>query len=163
MTAVPRVLVADDDSDNRALTVAVLTALGLDVIATPTGDAALRIVRQERLDALLLDVRMPGLSGLEVCERLRGDADARYLPILLISASAAPAEIARGFAAGADDYLVKPFRIHELARRVTALLADTPPTSQPRPALLAALSTRAAAANRPVQRGLPRRPLSATG
>jgi DNA-binding response OmpR family regulator len=138
-----KVLVADDDTDNRALMSAVLTSMGVDVVTASTGDAALAAAGDRDLNAVLLDVRMPGMSGLEVCEAMRA-AGLTDIPILLISACAAPEEIQDGLAAGADDYLVKPFRISDFVGRVSALL-DTPRPAVS-PALSAALAARGALA-----------------
>ena len=154
-----RFLVADDDHDNRTLMMAVLTSLGLEVVGAATGDAALAAVRSQQLDGALLDVLMPGLSGVAVCHEIRTHPDLRKLPVLLISACATPEDIQLGLAAGADDYLVKPFRISEFVRRVTALL---PGGSGVSPADSARLAARAAMANRPTARYLSHAPIIAT-
>lgn len=140
-----KVLVADDDTDNRALMSAVLTSLGIDVVTASSGDAALSAAGERGLDAVLLDVRMPGMSGLEVCEAMRA-AGFTDTPILLISACASAEEIEDGMRAGADDYLVKPFRISEFVRRVEVLLDA--PRAAISPALSAALAARATVGNR---------------
>jgi CheY-like chemotaxis protein len=136
-----KVLVADDDTDNRALMSAVLTSLGIEVVSASSGDAALLAAREGGLDAILLDVRMPGMTGPEVCAALRAGGH-HDVPVLLISACASPEEIERGLDSGADDYLVKPFRVSDFASRVTTLLAAARPGVSP--ALSAALATRGA-------------------
>ena len=76
-----------------------------------------------RPDIVLLDWTMPRMSGIEVCQSLRADPSTADLPIILLTAKAQESELAQGLAAGADDYIVKPFSPVELARRVAALLA----------------------------------------
>jgi DNA-binding response OmpR family regulator len=120
----PRVLVADDDPDIRELVKFKLEQGGHDVTTVGDGEAALAAVRADGPFALiLLDVMMPRLTGIEVCEALRSDAATRSIPILLLTAKAQEADVEHGFAAGADDYIVKPFSPRELSSRVNAALA----------------------------------------
>src|SRR5688500_14969951 len=122
-----RVLVADDDPDIRELVRFKLEQSGHEVTTVSDGDAALAAVRAEGPYALiLLDVMMPRRSGIEVCEALRSDPATRSVPILLLTAAAQEADVDRGFAAGADDYIVKPFSPRELSSRVNAALARSP-------------------------------------
>jgi two-component system, OmpR family, response regulator MtrA len=119
-----RVLVADDDPDIRELVRYKLEQGGHEVTAVGDGDAALAAARANGPFALiLLDVMMPRRSGIEVCEALRSDPATRAVPILLLTAKAQEADVERGFAAGADDYIVKPFSPRELSSRVNAALA----------------------------------------
>jgi DNA-binding response OmpR family regulator len=119
-----RVLVADDDPDIRELVRYKLEQGGHEVTAVGDGDAALTAARANGPFALiLLDVMMPRRSGIEVCEALRSDPATRAIPILLLTAKAQEADVERGFAAGADDYIVKPFSPRELSSRVNAALA----------------------------------------
>lgn len=117
------VLVADDDIDIRNLVSYKLTHAGHEVIAVENGLAALKSVREHPVDLALLDVRMPGLSGLDVCRELRADTQTRALPVILLTARSQEADVETGFAAGADDYIVKPFSPRELISRVEAVLA----------------------------------------
>jgi DNA-binding response OmpR family regulator len=120
----PRVLVADDDPDIRELVRFKLEQGGHNVTTVGDGEAAIAAVRADGpFDLVLLDVMMPRRTGVEVCEALRGDAATRSIPILMLTAKAQEADVERGFAAGADDYIVKPFSPRELSSRVNAALA----------------------------------------
>src|SRR5262249_5928464 len=115
-----RVLVADDDPDIRELGRFRLEQGGHEVTTVADGDAALASAPANGPYALiLLDVMMPRRTGIEVCEALRADPAMRSVPILLLTAKAQEADVERGFAAGADDYIVKPFSPRELSSRVT--------------------------------------------
>ncbi|NUR08262.1 MAG: response regulator [Nocardioidaceae bacterium] len=120
------VAIAEDDRDIRELVELILGEEGYATVAVPDGHSALEMCRRERPDLLLLDVSMPGeLSGLEVCRRIRSDEQIGGLPIMLLTARARDQDINAGYAAGADDYLVKPFNPLELSRRVRALVEPT--------------------------------------
>lgn len=116
------VLVVDDDEDICALISSKLEQLGHDVLVERDGEGGLAAALEQRPDLVLLDWMMPRLTGLEVCLALREDSSLADVPIMLLTAKAQEADIERGFAAGADDYIVKPFSPRELASRVTALL-----------------------------------------
>lgn len=117
------VLVADDDSDIRELVRFKLGQAGFDVVAVGDGVAALDAARSQRPDLAVLDLMMPGLSGLDVCAQLRRDAATATLPVIMLTAKAQEHDVATGFATGADDYVVKPFSPRELVSRVQAVLA----------------------------------------
>jgi two-component system response regulator MtrA len=117
------VVVADDDADIRELVRFALDLVGLTAIPVADGDAALVACHEHRPDAVLLDVSMPGSSGLEVCRTLK-DASPE-LPVLLLTARAEESDAEEGYAAGAVDYVVKPFSPRDLAERVQAVLART--------------------------------------
>jgi DNA-binding response OmpR family regulator len=122
-----RVLVADDEDDIRDLVcLAVGRAGGLVVRSVADGTAALAAARAERPRLVVLDVSMPGATGLEVCSALRADPDTAGIAILLLSAGASTADIARGLAAGADSYLAKPFSVAELVRQIRELTSRVP-------------------------------------
>ena len=120
MTAI---LVADDDMDIRDLVAFKLEQAGFDVTAVDNGLAALTAARIEPPDLVVLDVMMPGMSGIDVCRELRNDRTTSGLPIILLTARAQEGDVEVGFGAGADDYIVKPFSPRELASRVSAVLA----------------------------------------
>jgi DNA-binding response OmpR family regulator len=120
---VTRVLVADDDHDIRELVQLKLTSAGFEVATAPDGRAALDLALADPPDLLVLDLMMPGLTGLEVCAALRGTPATARLPIILLTAKAQEADITRGLATGADDYVVKPFSPRELLSRVQAALS----------------------------------------
>jgi DNA-binding response OmpR family regulator len=122
-TAAPAlVLVAEDDPDLRALVEVVLQSAGYRAVTVASGAAALETATTELPCLMVLDVMMPGLSGLEVCRAVRARASTAGCPILLMSSHTAPDDVAAGLAAGADDYLPKPFSPTELLRRVRRLL-----------------------------------------
>ena len=118
----PRVVIADDDEDIRELVAFKLSNAGYEVRTARDGSEAIEAIVEFSPALAILDVMMPGMSGLDVLRRLRdgeGPADCRAL---LLTARARDAEVDAGFAAGADDYVIKPFSPRELLRRVDALL-----------------------------------------
>jgi two-component system, OmpR family, phosphate regulon response regulator PhoB len=120
---VSTILLAEDDPDIRHLVSYKLTKCGFDVIEVADGRAALQTARQDPPDLVMLDVRMPFLNGLEVCRELRGGPRTSALPIIILTARARPQDIEQAFAAGATDYVVKPFSPRELVERVESVLA----------------------------------------
>jgi two-component system response regulator MprA len=114
------ILVVDDDAPIRRMLERTLTAEGYEVRSAADGGAALASIERSAPDAVVLDVSMPGLDGLEVCRRVRGKR--LRTPILLLTARDALEERVAGLDAGADDYLVKPFAAEELFARLRALL-----------------------------------------
>jgi CheY-like chemotaxis protein len=119
-----RVLVADDEEDIRLLVTLAVRKAGCTVVsAVADGTQALVAARADRPDLVVLDVSMPGATGLEVCAALRSDPATGHCRVLLLSAGASPDDIARGLAAGADAYLPKPFTVAGLVAQVRALTA----------------------------------------
>ncbi|MBF5080400.1 response regulator transcription factor [Quadrisphaera sp. INWT6] len=116
------VLVADDDLDIRELVAFKLAQAGYEVRSAPDGVAALDAARAGGVDLVVLDLMMPGLSGLDVCAELRREPSTAELPVIMLTARAQDQDVATGFAAGADDYVVKPFSPRELVSRVQAVL-----------------------------------------
>ena len=119
----PTVLVVDDDPDIRDIAVIKLEQAGLRVLTEADREAGLAAALEQAPDTLLLDWMMPRLTGIEVCTRLREHPQTAQTPIILLTAKAQETDIERGFAAGATDYIVKPFSPRELVARVTAALA----------------------------------------
>jgi DNA-binding response OmpR family regulator len=117
----PRVLVVEDHAPLRAQLVALLQQAGCRVEEAADGRLALHSVLAEPPDLLLLDLGLPGLDGLAVCEQLRRQAP-QHVPVLMLTAHDTLADKLQGFGVGADDYLVKPFASEELLARVQALL-----------------------------------------
>src|SRR6185295_4196423 len=117
----PLILVADDDADIRDLVTFKLTQAGHEVHAFDNGEDALADALGDVPDVAVLDVMMPKLSGIDVCSALRADERTARVAVLLLTARAQESDMARGFAAGADDYIVKPFSPRELLMRVTAV------------------------------------------
>jgi two-component system response regulator MprA len=115
-----RILIAEDDSGVRDAVRRALGFEGYEVSVAVDGEEALDLVVSDRPDALVLDVMMPKLDGLDVCRRLRAEGD--DLPILVLTARHSVSDRVAGLDAGADDYLVKPFALEELLARLRALL-----------------------------------------
>jgi DNA-binding response OmpR family regulator len=115
-----RSLVVEDHAGLRAQIVAVLAGAGWQVEEASDGRLALQMALQQPPDVLLLDLGLPGLDGLQVCQRLRAQAE-RHVPVLMLTARDTLDDKGRGFGAGADDYLVKPFAGEELLWRCQAL------------------------------------------
>ena len=119
------VLIAEDDRDIRELVVTKLTGAGYRVIAVADGVSALNAIREQLPDIALLDVMMPGSSGLDVIGKLRTDDRTAAVPVILLSAKSQDFDVETGLASGAADYIVKPFSPRELVDRVEAVLRRT--------------------------------------
>jgi two-component system response regulator MtrA len=120
---VARILVADDDVDIRELVEFKLSTMGHEIVAVGDGAAAVDACRASKPDLAVLDVMMPGVSGLDAIKQIRSDPDLADLPVILLTARAQESDVETGFDSGADDYITKPFSPRELASRVEALLA----------------------------------------
>jgi DNA-binding response OmpR family regulator len=120
-----RVVVADDDADIRALVAIAMRRAGIELVAdVASGDLALIAIREHRPDIVILDVSMPGMTGLDVTRELRADPSLDGIRVFLLSAGVTEAAIAAGKEAGADEYLIKPFSPRELATRISEALAS---------------------------------------
>jgi DNA-binding response OmpR family regulator len=118
----PLILVADDDPDILALVSFRLERAGYDVVAATNGEEAVNIAIARRPDLAILDVMMPRLDGYEATRRLRQQEGTRRIPVILLTARVQEDDVARGFDAGVDDYVKKPFSPQELGARVQAVL-----------------------------------------
>lgn len=116
------VVLAEDDVDIRDLVQLVLEGLDLSVTAVGNGEEALAACRERTPRLLLLDITMPGMSGLEVCREIRSDEQLADLPIILMTARAQASDVTAGMDAGADTYIIKPFGPIELREHVEAIL-----------------------------------------
>ncbi len=117
-----KVLIIDDDKNMLAIAAARLRAEELDVICAPSGEAGLAMAAQHKPDVIVLDVNMPGLSGFDVCRKLKDDDDLRMIPVIFLTAmDDTPAKV-QGLELGAVDYVTKPFDAFELRARVHAAL-----------------------------------------
>lgn len=119
MTATRRVLLVEDDAHIADLLTLHLRDEGLEVMHCARGDDGLRQLERGGWDALVLDIMLPGVDGLEICRRAR--AMARYTPIIIISARSSEVQRILGLEIGADDYLAKPFSLPELLARMHAI------------------------------------------
>ena len=119
------VLVADDDADIRDLVAFKLEQAGFEVIAVEDGQTALEQARSRQPTLAVLDVSMPGLSGIDVCRMLRADPTTAGMLIIMLTARVQEQDVEGGFSAGADDYVTKPFSPRELVSRIQALLSRT--------------------------------------
>jgi DNA-binding response OmpR family regulator len=119
------VLVVDDDPVILDVVEMVLRGNGIEVSTRSTGEEGVRAAHDEPPDCAVVDVSMPDMSGLQVCRALREDPITADVPIILLTGKGQWLDVATGFDAGADDYLVKPFTPQELLTRVEALLASS--------------------------------------
>lgn len=118
----PTVLVVEDEADIRKLVHYHLAQERFKVIECEDGESALKVAQRERPDLVILDLMLPGLTGIEVCKQLRERLDTARLPILMLTAKAGESDRVLGLEIGADDYLAKPFSPREMVARVRALL-----------------------------------------
>ena len=118
----PRVLVVDDEPDLLVLLEEHLTQEHYDVITANTGMDAITKARAQQPDVILLDVMMPGVSGFDVCNILQDFPETAEIPVIFLTAVAETKRKVMGLNLGADDYITKPFDLHELAARVKAAL-----------------------------------------
>ena len=117
-----KILVVEDEPDIRKLVNYNLTQDHYRVVEAESGEHALKLIQRDKPSLVILDLMMPGMSGLEVCRTLRGQDETAKLPILMLTAKAAEADRVLGLELGADDYLAKPFSPRELVARVRAIL-----------------------------------------
>ena len=123
----PRVLIVEDEQALNLLLRYNLESEGFDVDIVERGDEAEMRVAEVSPDLVILDWMLPGVSGIEVCRRLRARPETKHLPILMLTARGEESERVRGLGTGADDYVVKPFSLPELLARVHALLRRAKP------------------------------------
>ena len=127
-----RVLIVEDEEALTTLLRYNLEAEGYDVETVARGDEADIRLKERVPDLVVLDWMLPGLSGIELCRRLRARPETRQLPIIMLTARGEESERIRGLATGADDYIVKPFSVPELLARVSACCAGQAPTHRHR-------------------------------
>ncbi|MEV0787204.1 response regulator transcription factor [Streptomyces sp. NPDC050423] len=129
----PRVLIVEDDQDVRRAVQLGLRHQGHEVVAVETGEEGLEQLRPFRPDVVILDLMLPGISGLDVCRRIR---DRDQVPIIMVTARGDDIDVVVGLEAGADDYVVKPVRARVLDARIRAVLrrqdAALPDGARPR-------------------------------
>ena len=126
-----RILVVDDDPNALRLISYALHREGFEVVAAQSGQEALRLVVEQPVDLIVLDIMMPQMDGYEVCQRLRENPDTARLPVIMLTAKSQVEDKVRGFKAGADDYVTKPVLPAELVARVRALLVRASYLTEP--------------------------------
>ena len=117
-----RVLIAEDDEDILLLITTRLARDGFEIASARSGTDALATVGSWRPHAVILDVTLPGLDGLDVLRRIRADEELKGMTVILLTSNAQERDMRRGYEAGADDYVVKPFSPAELSVRLRAML-----------------------------------------
>ena len=117
-----KILFIEDDEPTRTLVTAVLRRAGHEALDAPDAEGGLFLIDRDRPDLLLLDVGLPGISGIEVCSRVKNNPATARLPVIMLTAFAHHTAKVRGLDTGADDYMVKPVKPSELLARVDALL-----------------------------------------
>ena len=128
-TEQPLVLIVEDEPAQREVLSYNLKAEGFRVVGAETGDDALLLVEEEAPDVIVLDWMLPGVSGIEICRRLKTRAETRSVPSIMLSARSEEVDRVRGLETGADDYVVKPYSVVELMARVRTQLRRARPSS----------------------------------
>ena len=124
-TPATTILIADDDPDLRDIVRSVLESAGFQVVEAPDGDQALQAVQHTTPHLMILDFAMPGLTGPQVCQRLKQDLLLRHVPIIMLTGKSEIQDKVEGLTAGVDDYVLKPFHPQELLARVQMVLRRT--------------------------------------
>ncbi len=117
-----KILIAEDEPDIRELVAFTLRFSGYEVVSANNGEEAVRLASREFPDLILMDVRMPRMTGYDACRLMKASDELKDIPIVFLSAKGQEAEIQTGLEAGAEEYLLKPFAPDELTRRVRAIL-----------------------------------------
>ena len=118
-----RILIAEDERDIRDLVAFTLRFAGHEVTTASNGEEALELTQKVGPDLILMDVRMPRMTGYEACRALKANPDLKDIPVVFLSAKGQEAEIQQGLNAGAEEYLLKPFAPDQLTERVKSILA----------------------------------------
>lgn len=118
-----KILIAEDERDIRDLVAFTLRFAGYEVIAAGNGEEAVDLAPKVNPDLILMDVRMPRMTGYEACRAIKANNDLKDIPVVFLSAKGQESEIQQGLDAGAEEYLLKPFAPDQLTTRVRAILA----------------------------------------
>ena len=118
-----KIVIAEDESDIRELIAFTLRFAGHEVIAGNNGLEGYELTKKERPDLAMFDVRMPKMTGYEACKKIKADPEISHIPVIFLSAKGQENEIEQGIAAGADEYLLKPFAPDQLTERIKAILS----------------------------------------
>jgi two-component system phosphate regulon response regulator PhoB len=124
------ILIVEDERDLMRVMTYNFKQAGFDVVSAPDGETALRAVKEERFDLVLLDLMLPDMPGTEVCRRLKQNRETAAIPVVMVTAKGEEVDRIVGFELGADDYVVKPFSVRELVLRVRAILRRAEGTEQ---------------------------------
>jgi DNA-binding response OmpR family regulator len=119
----PKILIAEDEPDIRDLVAFTLRFAGYEVVAGNNGEEAVQMASREFPDLILLDVRMPRMTGYDACRAIKANPELKDIPVVFLSAKGQESEIQTGLDAGAEEYLLKPFAPDQLTDRVRAILA----------------------------------------
>lgn len=117
-----KILIAEDEPDIRELVAFMLRFAGYEVVAAANGEDAVQTAAREVPDLILMDVRMPRMTGYDACRLMKANPDLQDVPVVFLSAKGQETEIQSGLAAGAEEYLLKPFSPAELTNRVKGIL-----------------------------------------
>jgi len=120
---VTKILIAEDEPDIRELVTFMLKFAGYEVVAASNGEDAVHMAVRELPDLVLMDVRMPRMTGYDACRKMKANPDLRDVPVVFLSAKGQDSEIQSGLEAGAEAYLLKPFSPAELTNRVRGILS----------------------------------------
>ena len=131
-----KILSIEDMPGVRRLICMTLEYMGFQVLEAVNAEEGLAMVRKQRPDLVLMDVRMPGMSGLDACEVIRADPVLSATPVVMLSSASGDADIAAGMKSGANAYLVKPFQPVELIELVTRLIEEADPSFAATPGIL---------------------------
>ena len=118
-----KILIAEDERDIRDLVAFTLRFAGHEVVTAANGEEAVQMAPKENPDLILMDVRMPRMTGYEACRAIKSNPDLKDIPIVFLSAKGQESEIQTGLEVGAEEYLLKPFAPDQLTDRVKAILA----------------------------------------
>ena len=117
-----KILIAEDERDIRDLIAFTLRFAGYEVLTANNGEEAVTMTQKELPDLVLTDVRMPKMTGYEACKLIKADPTTQHIPVVFLSAKGQEAEVQSGLAAGADEYLLKPFAPDQLTKKVAEIL-----------------------------------------
>ena len=124
-----KILIAEDDRDIRELIVISLTYAGYEVVSASDGQQAVDLIIEETPDLIMLDVRMPRLTGFEALEQIKERPEFKDTPVVILSAKGQEAEIQKGLDLGANQYILKPFSPDELIKKIDQIVTDAKQTT----------------------------------
>lgn len=117
-----RILVVEDQEDNRKIVRDLVTASGYELVEAATGEEGLEAAARERPDLILMDIQLPGIDGYEVTRRIKANPDLRHIPIIAVTSFALSGDDKKAFAAGCDGYVTKPFSPRLLLAKIREYL-----------------------------------------